>query len=90
MFKLQHPRKIGVELRTLGLWARSPHWAWFAFEAQAISVTPNLPPYTQLQMSTNIVGKVPAMDYRPVQESQYNCTLTACAIMKPGLSIGHQ
>ena len=34
--------------------------------------------YTQLQMSTNIVGKVPAMDYRPVQESQYNCALIAC------------
>ena len=25
-------------------------------------IYPNLPQYTQLQMSTNIVGKVPAMD----------------------------
>ena len=29
---------------------------------KAISLTPNLPQYTQLQMSTNIVGKIPAMD----------------------------
>ena len=37
-------------------------------------------------VSTNVVVKVtvPAMDYHPVQESQYNCTLIACAIkMKP-------
>ena len=40
---------------------------------------PNLPQYTQLQMSTDIVGKVPAMAYHPVQESQYNCTLIACS-----------
>ena len=39
----------------------------------------NLPQYTQPQTSTNIVGKVPTMDQRPVQESQYNCTLIACA-----------
>ena len=25
-------------------------------------INPNLPQYTQLQMGTNIVGKVPAMD----------------------------
>ena len=34
----------------------------------------NLPQYTQLQMSTNIVGKVPvnpAMDKRPDSEGQY-------------------
>ena len=73
------PSGQGVGLRTLGSWVRSPHRAWFAFEAQAISFTPNLPQYTQLQMSTDIVGKVPAMDQRPVQESQYNCSLIACA-----------
>ena len=57
------------------------HRAWYAFEAQAISFTHNLPQYTQLQMSTNIAGKVrvPAMDKRPVHDSQYNCTLIAFA-----------
>ena len=34
---------------------------WFAFEV-CLHLHPNLPQYTQLQMSTNIVGKVPAMD----------------------------
>ena len=42
-------------------------------------IYPDLPRYTQLQMSTNNVGKVPAMNQRPVQESQYNWTLIACA-----------
>ena len=41
---------------------------------------PNLPQYTQLQTSTDTVGKVPAMDKRPVQESQYNCTLKLLAL----------
>ena len=27
------PSGYGVGLRTLGSWVRSPHWAWFAFEA---------------------------------------------------------
>ena len=39
-----------------------PHWAWFAFEALGNIINPNLPQYTQLQMSTNIVWKVAAMD----------------------------
>ena len=42
----------------------------------------NLPQYTQLQMSTNIVGKVHAMNKHPVQESQYNCTLSLIACAK--------
>ena len=71
--KWSWPSRKGVGLRTPGSWVRYPQWAWFAFEAWALSFTPNFPQYTQLQMSTNIiVGKVPVMDQRPVQESQYN------------------
>ena len=50
-------RGLVVRVLDSGLYCRG-----IAFEAKAISFTPNLPQYTQLQMSTNIVGKVPAMD----------------------------
>ncbi len=33
-------------------------------------IYPDFPQYTQLQRSSNIVWEVPAMDQRPVQESQ--------------------
>ena len=36
----------------------------------------NLLQYTQLQMSTNIVEKILAMNWCPVQKGQYNCTLS--------------
>ena len=45
---------LGVGLRTLGSWVLSPHLAWLAFEASFTPIC--LEQYTQLQMSTNIVG----------------------------------
>ena len=59
------------------------------FQSLGNFVYPTLPQSTQLQMSTNTVWKVPAMDQCPVQESQYNCTLSCFALQKPGLSTGH-
>ena len=38
-----------------------PTLAWFAWSLGNF-IYPNLPQYPQLQTSTNIVGKVPAMD----------------------------
>ena len=43
---------------------------------------------SSLQTSTNIVGKVPEMDYRSVQESQYNGTLNSLRELKHCLHTG--
>ena len=50
-------------------------------------IYPNLHRCTQLQMSTNIVGKVLGTDSRPGEEGQYAHKLVA--LLKPGLTTGH-
>ena len=47
-------------------------------------IHPKLAQFTQPQISTNIVGKVPEMNQCPFQEGQYNCSMLI-ALWKQGL-----